>query len=193
MITILNTVREVHQNMIDTLSGVRRGMEAAGEGRQQGVGEDGIETNAARVGQNGRNYYVWGGKYHNVPRGFEIPKMNLHTLIVYWFVGSEHPVVPPLKYVKPFDFPNKNRMRITICQMKKLMNGVLVAARRDDRFDPGNFGSNIKTAEDATLLYNVVKTYFYYQSANHERRLSALGWKTVHNLYQKNQFKFANE
>ena len=157
-----------------------------------------IEINSTGVGnrvkENGRYYYVWGGQFHN-PRGFVLPTMNLHTLITYWFVRSEHPVVPPLKYVKPFDFEEKKRssMQGMLSQMKKLMSGVLAAATRIESFNPGNRGQNIKTAEDAAFIFNKVRVYFDFQSGGrHKRRLNALTWKTVSNLYQKNQYKFAN-
>ena len=138
--------------------------------------------------ENGRYYYVWGGQFHNIPRGFVLPPtMNLHTLITYWFVGSEHPVVPTLKYVKPFDFEEKKRssMQVLLSQMKKLMSGVLAAARIES-FNPGNRGENIKTAEDASFVFNKVRVYFDFQSGgHHKRRLNAFTWKTVSNLYKK--------
>ena len=62
------------------------------------------------TGRGERTMYVWGSPQpiiHNVPEGFEIPRMNLQTLIVYWHCGSTQPLVPPLRYVKAYDFPKK--------------------------------------------------------------------------------------
>ena len=47
-------------------------------------------------GVNRRTIFVWGGRFHNVPMGFQFPAMTLHKLIVNWFIGNEHPNVPPL-------------------------------------------------------------------------------------------------
>ena len=42
-------------------------------------------------------------------------------------------------------------MHVKLSQMKKLMSGVLAAARIES-FNPGNRGENIKIAEDATFF-----------------------------------------
>ncbi len=63
-----------------------------------------------KVRENGREWYLWGGKYHSVPIDFVLHRMNLHALITYWFVGSVHPSLLAVKDVKPFDFPAKKNM-----------------------------------------------------------------------------------
>ena len=48
--------------------------------------------------------------------------------MTYWFVGSKHPRVPPLQYIKPYDFPNEKKIRVKLSQMKNLMKAVKSAA-----------------------------------------------------------------
>jgi hypothetical protein len=49
--------------------------------------------------------------------------MDMCTVICYWYVGSNQPLVPPLKYAKATDFPPHavKRMRGTMSMMKKLI------------------------------------------------------------------------
>lgn len=61
--------------------------------------------------------------------------------------------------------------------------------------NPGSHGQNIRTAEDATFVFNKVRAYFDFESACHHKCwLNASTWKTVANLYQRNndEFKIAN-
>jgi hypothetical protein len=48
--------------------------------------------------------HCWGEVQHNVPENFIIPRMSLHTLIVYWYCGSIQPYCPPLQFAKGHDF-----------------------------------------------------------------------------------------
>lgn len=75
--------------------------------------------------EKARNYYLFS-------IGWDL---FYHTLIMYWFVGSDHPVVPPLKYVKPFDFVDKikSSMQGMLRQMKKLISGVLASSCKDGK------------------------------------------------------------
>ena len=68
---------------------------------------------------NRRIMYVWGGVFHNVSQGFKIPTISLQTLITYWFLGSKHPRVPPLRFIKAYNFTNKKHIGVKISQMKK--------------------------------------------------------------------------
>ena len=93
------------------------------------------------TGEDGstRTTYVWGGWFHNVPENFVLPKMNLNTLIYYWFCGSKHPLVPPLKYARSWDFRSPRAMTSVLALMKKMMSHVLRAASCA-RFDLGPNG-----------------------------------------------------
>ncbi len=66
------------------------------------------------------------------------------------------------------------------------MNAVNVAAWKKS-YDHGTTGLEIKTSADATELYNFLLVKEYFDSPvgrNHNRRLSALTWKTAFELYQ---------
>ena len=62
---------------------------------------------------------MYGGMCHNVSQGFKIPTISLQTLITYWFLGSKHPRVPPLRFIKAYNFTNKKHIGVKISQMKK--------------------------------------------------------------------------
>ena len=54
---------------------------------------------AVEVGEglNKRQMYFWGGKFHSVPKGFEVPRMALANFIITcWFCGSDKENMPPL-------------------------------------------------------------------------------------------------
>ena len=77
---ILNSVKEVHQSMMNVLNSNRTNnmvSPAASAAQRSGTNpQDVIEINSTGVGnrvmENGRYYYVWGGQFHNVPRGAHI-------------------------------------------------------------------------------------------------------------------------
>ena len=66
-------------------------------------------------GPNHRTMLLLVGTFHNVPRGFKLLTMNIQTLITYWLIGSKHPRVPPLQYIKLYNFPNKKINSSGIC------------------------------------------------------------------------------
>ena len=138
--------------------------------------------------------YCWGGKLHNVPENFVLPRMTLQTFITYWFCGSNQPHCPPLKYVKHNDFPGKERyMRTVLAQMGRMMKEVVRAGRRVG-FLHGN-RLNLNNTGRATQLYEAVHKLFEFQSMSvgHDRRHSSLMWKTYHNTMQKNKWKLVGE
>ena len=61
-----------------------------------------------------------GGTFNNVTGGFKLPTMNIQILITYWLIGSKHPRVPPLQYIKPYDFPNEKGFCVKLSQMRNL-------------------------------------------------------------------------
>lgn len=186
--SILESVKEVHEKIIETLGGSGVGG-GGGTGR---VGDGGTEV----VEDEGvlRQYYYYKGKYHNVPEGFVLPTMNLHTFILYWFVGSSHPFVPPLKNVSSYDFPKVKNMKCKLSMMRRMIKDGVVCRANKVGFDiGGEHGRNIKTAADATRLFNSIRHLFDFSGDNHERRTSQLCWKTVRDLFQKRGYKFVDE
>jgi len=144
------------------------------------------------TGEDGSNRttYVWGGQFHNIPENFVLPKMNLNTLIYYWFCGSKHPLVPPLKYARSWDFRNPRAMTSVLAQMKKMVSHVLRAATHV-RFDLGTNG--VDSLDKATRLYEAIIHLFQYGGTKNTRRYTAMTWKTVYLDLQKHKFKFVGE
>lgn len=184
---ILDEVKEVHKRMVAVLGGSERG------GGGGGGGGGGNQPNEQPPFGFVRHKYYYKGLYHSLPEGFVMPTMNLHTLIVYWFVGSTHPVVPPLKNLKGKDFPTVKSMGSRLSMMKKTISGVIRGAEKV-RFDVGGEnGRNIRTAGDATRLYTAVRHFFEFEEGSHERRYSQLNWKTIYDLFQKREYALVGE
>jgi hypothetical protein len=144
-------------------------------------GDDGTRTR--------REMYCWGGKLHNVPENFVIPRMTLQTLVCYWYCGSTNPHCPPLRYAKAFDFPTKKSMRTTLSQMKRMVKEVVRAGRINNFY----FGNGIKTTAKATQLYEAVYPMFAFPGINHTRRFCSISWKTYYNQLLKNRGKLIGE
>ena len=138
-------------------------------------------------GSSRRTMFLW-GTFHNVPRGFKLPTMNIQTLMTYWFVGSKHPRVPPLRYIKLYNFPNEKSICVKLSQMKNMMKHVKRAAELEN-FDYSDLGWSV---EKATRLYKTTNKYFRFP-ATHYRRFTDLSWKTVYLLLQKNKMKLVGE
>ena len=114
--------------------------------------------------------------------------MSLHTLITYWFVGNEHPSVPPLQHIKAYDFPNDKAMKVRLSQMKTMMKHVKRVAEFEN-FDFSDLGWSV---EKTTRLYEATESYFRFPAVHH-RRFTDITWKTVFLILQKNKFKLVGE
>jgi hypothetical protein len=135
-----------------------------------------------------RKMYCWGGRLHNIPEHFIIPRMTLHTLIVYWYCGSVQPHCPPLQYVRAFDFPKKKSMAQRISQMKKIIMYVRKAAHEEGFYIRP---SGITTTTQATQLYEAIKKKFEHPAINERiRRHESIGWKTYYNIMSKEKWRF---
>ena len=108
--------------------------------------------------------------------------------MVYWFVGSKHPRIPPPRYVKVYNFPNDKAIKVRLSQMKTMMKHVKRAAE----FENFDFSHLSWLVEKTTRLYEVTESYFRFPAVHH-RRFTDITWKTVFLLLQKNQFKLAGE
>ena len=135
---------------------------------------------------------MWGGSLHNVPEGFKMPTMNLHTLIVNWFVGSKHPLIPPLKFSRPDDYPKVKSMKCTLSKMRKYMKAVLRAANKVG-IETGIDGKLIKTVQKANLIYEKTHELFEYNHPRFKRRNVQLVWRTMFDIFVKNGCKYLGE
>ncbi len=199
---VLEDVRKLHKEMGEMIIGGshrRRGGTVGGGGGSGTFsslpGPIVPEANAPmQIEQGGgrghRTMYCWGGMLHNVPENFELPKMTLQTLISYWHCGSTQPPIPPLRYARSYDFPTKKRaMTVTLSQMKRMMKEVYRAGQMV-RFD---FDSTPWNTAKATRLYEMIYEKFSFPTIKHQRRYSAISWKTYHNVLVKNRYKFVGE
>lgn len=182
---ILDDVRQIHEQMLQVLNAPGPRSDLSG-GETRGVDGSGARnTNEAPP-----NMYVWGGRFHNVPENFVIPKMNLHTLIVYWFCGSKHPLVPPLKFAKSWDFKNPRTIKVILSQMRLMISHVT----RAYQYIGHELGPDgINTPSKATVVYEAVNHLFKYSGTNNDRRYCAMTWKTIFLDLQKHKFKFVGE
>ena len=135
-----------------------------------------------------RKMYCWDGKLRNIPKEVVVPKLNLCTLIKFWYLGSSEPKVPPFKHARATDFPGNNKMKIVLSQMKWLMKGVERSAQLE-----GINTKEIESVAEATDLYGKVSKHFSYDGAKRKRRHAHILWKTVYNAYIKNKCLLVGE
>jgi hypothetical protein len=50
-----------------------------------------IKQESGNEDQRQKEMYCWGGKLHNVPENFVIPRMTLQMLMYYWYCRSKNP------------------------------------------------------------------------------------------------------
>ena len=171
--SILDAVHDVHSAMLETLRTYRPPSGAATDTGTNETGLDGAVRRSGTVieaeeGYVKRQWYMWGGNLHNVPEGFTMPTMNLHTLIVNWFVGSKHPLIPPLKFARADDFPKVKSMKCTLSKMRKYMKAVIRAANKVG-IEVGVDGKLIKSVAKANLVYERVHKLFEYNHPQFKR------------------------
>lgn len=137
-----------------------------------------------------RKMYCWGGMLHNVPENFVIPRMSLHTLIIYWYCGSTHPHCPPLHFARGYDFKKKS-MPQRLSQMRRLIKFVRKAALKESFYIRAG---GIQTTVQATQLYEATKHNFEHPGIYEKiRRHESISWKTYYNIMAKNKWKFVGE
>ena len=125
--------------------------------------DDNSESGFSDCGVGKRKMYCWGGKLHNVPENFVLPRMTLQTLIIYWFCGSIQPHYSPLKYVNHNDFPGKEKlMRVQLGQMKQMIKEVIRACWKVGFLHRNRL--NIDSTSWATRLYEAVHKLFEFKT-----------------------------
>ena len=151
-------------------------------------------SNSTAVGSGSemRQVFYWGGRIHNIPEGFKVPKMTLGALITCWFCGDTRESIPPLRFVHTFDLVEIKSAKVLISQWRTMMKHVRRAADIVGFRIPRN--NNMSTS-DTVALYSAVKPLFKYKSLrlNHKCRYEGILWKTVHNIVLKNKGKFEDE
>ena len=159
---------------------------------QGDVGQQGDAAIEVGQGSQRRPVYYWGGKMHNVPEGFKIPRMTLGSLITCWFVGDKRDGIPPLRFVQCYDLVDKKNAKVIISQWRTLIKHVRRAADSVGFRIPEN---NNMTTADTVALYQAIQPLFRYKSlrVNHKQQYDAILWKTVFNIVIKNKGKFATE
>ena len=185
---MLNQVQKIQEDMQSMLENIKNG-------NGIGIGEGGSsDVKAIEVGEgeSRRRMYYWGGKFHCVPKGFEVPRMTLANFITCWFCGCERHRVPPLRFVQANDLGKKNG-KVLISQWRRMIQVVKRAAAKVGFMLPRN--SNLITVRDTVNLYSAVKHLFRYESlkVNHKRRYEGILWKTVFNIVLKNKGKLVDE
>lgn len=193
---VLESVKKIHDQMTAMLSNqaaavLRGGVEGTIAASTGHAPDATVPLMVSQPSGGRRQMYCWGGMLHNVPENFVLPRMSLQTLIVYWYVGSNQPHCPPLKYVKCYDFPAKKKtMKVVLSQMKRMITEVIRASQLvgfyiDER--------GIDSVHKATKLYEAIGHFFAYGAIKHKRRHSSIAWKTYYSLMQKNKYKFVGE
>lgn len=117
----------VHQTMKEMLIDLNNRSEQMMMGNGV-VGRGDEEVGEVGHGSSRRQIYHWGGKIHNLPQDFEIPRMTLGALITCWYCGDRRDRMPPLRFVRAYDLPHKRNAGVLIAQWRKMMMHVQRAA-----------------------------------------------------------------
>jgi len=176
---ILESVRAVHEEMRRELQASRN----ENGGNRTRVSTEGTNT-VVQVGNGGggdgsHELFFWGGSFHTVPEGFYLPRMNLQTLILCWWVGMKYPRhIPPLRFVKKRDFGSRQKVvGNTLSQMKMMMDSVYHCGQQHG-FDFGVKNINVRNPAGATALYNLVEPFYRFERLSLDR-FAQLSWKTI--------------
>ena len=102
---VLNEVQQIQGEMRSLLNKLNNP-------NQGDVGQQGDAAIEVGQGSQQRPVYYWGGKMHNVPEGFKIPRMTLGSLITCWFVGDKRDGIPPLRFVQCYDLVDKKMQKL---------------------------------------------------------------------------------
>ena len=185
---MLNQVQQIQHDMQEMLANMKNGGAANGGVRNGSSNEDSVEVGE---GLNRRRMYFWGGKFHSVPQGFEVPKMTLGSFITCWYCGCKRDNIPPLRFIQSHDLDKKNG-KVLISQWRKMIQYVNKAAARVGYNMPRNRSMGVSDTVD---LYGAIRPLFQYESLriNHKRRYDGILWKTVFNIVCKNKGRFADE
>ena len=87
---MLNQVQQIQAEMQTMLADMRNG------GVNKNVNKNQDPSVEVGEGVNRRRMYYWGGRFHSVPKGFEVPRKTLTNFITCWYCGDERESVLPL-------------------------------------------------------------------------------------------------
>ena len=134
-----------------------------------------------------------GGAMTCLPPDYTFPKqMPLANLIVMWYCGDKSRKVIPYSLLHPKDIQDKT-MRYVLTKMRQMMQVVEAAA-----VEAGVWTQRPIRDWDvglATELYQDTNKYFDYDPPNEKftRRKPQLSWRSVLNMYFKNNKHFAGK
>ena len=172
---ILESIHQVHEQMKQDLNllQIANGVPGGSTGASNAEAECGTAVSSP---DGSHQLFFWGGCFHTVPENFVIPKMNMHTSIMCWWVGMKYPKqVPPLRFAKKKDFSYK--VGSTLSQMRMLMDLVYHCGKQHG-FDFGLNNRHVKDPAGATALYNLVEPYYRFERLTLDR-FAQLSWKTI--------------
>ena len=182
VLLILLTRTSHHTGKINELKDDMRAavgeLRASGRGGHTLIDRDALadaDAEVAPVRGTRHQLFMWGGQFHALPFNF----VTLHMVINFWYVGTSHPHIPPLRYAKASDFPKAKvrSARATMSMMKKLMGGVERAGRSlGYDFDV----EGVTTTARSNELFMTVDKCFPKTSKGHKRGVS---WKTLYNQW----------
>ena len=136
-------------------------------------------------------YFVSAGGIRRLPEDFLFPKMTMVTCMTSWFSGNESMRTVPYKLLKATEIVCKKE-RYKLAQMKILMNGVEIAAKRVGTWE--RYARNGSWEPwSAVRLFETIHHFFDYPSKITKRRTAQISWQTVFNLYKKNGKIFATD
>jgi hypothetical protein len=149
---------------------------SAGEGDTKNVDNCGGNEPTARLH---RQYRHPDGKERRVPVSWQIPKLTLQSMYLYWHCDDETRQIPPMKYFHNSDVEHLGKAsRVRLAELRKVMTVIVAAAAK---------GFSAANNMDHTMANTC---YFHGESAiidlvpsqtnnGRDRLVSRMKWTTV--------------
>jgi hypothetical protein len=132
-----------------------------------------------------RRVFVWGGRFHRFPEGFQIPSCRPKEAWVLYLCGNPAANIPPLRFLETRDLAgNRNRFY----EYRNLMKRLEAEAIELDHLDPTHY---VYTIEKAQSIFEEVCHILPYDQIpeTRKRQRNAAVWKTIGNILRKQDAK----
>ena len=122
--------------------------------------------------------YAWGGRFHLVPEGYQLPTGGILVAWQHYVCGDTTDRIPPLRRLSPQDLSDRNQ-RKRLSDLKFLMKE-LVQRAKDRQIWPED--DSQLSLESANHIYNQVKSAIPapdYTAGGRRRRPGTATWRTA--------------
>ena len=132
-----------------------------------------------------RRVFMWGGRFHHFPEGFQIPSCRPKQAWVLYLCGNPAADIPPLRFLESKDLAGK---RSRFYEYRHLMKRLESQAIELDSFDSTRY---VYTIEEARSIFEEIRHILPYDQIpeTRKRQRNAAVWKTIGNILRKQDAK----